>query len=43
LVTSYYRESPTPLTQRETATLWKGEADGVTYENTLREQGKQRR
>ena len=28
---------------RETAGLWKGEADGIAYENALREQWKQRR
>jgi mRNA-degrading endonuclease RelE of RelBE toxin-antitoxin system len=28
---------------RETAGIWKGEADGIAYENALREQWKQRR
>ena len=28
---------------RETSGLWKGEADGITYENALREQWKRRR
>jgi len=28
---------------RETAGLWKGEVDGITYENALREQWKRRR
>jgi len=28
---------------RETAGMWKGEADGIAYENALREQWKQRR
>jgi len=28
---------------RETAGIWKGEAEGIAYENALREQWKQRR
>jgi mRNA-degrading endonuclease RelE of RelBE toxin-antitoxin system len=28
---------------RETAGIWKGEVDGIGYENALREQWKQRR
>ena len=28
---------------RETAGMWKGEADGLAYENALREQWKRRR
>jgi len=40
------RTSDTPDAARvlhETAGMWKGEAEGIAYENALREQWKQRR